>query len=125
MDITKKILVADDDNNVLFLISELLARHNYQVFQAVNGDQALREAGSLHPDLMVLDIMMPGIDGIEVCRRIKASPGTKDIKIIMLTAKASGRDIEAGMAAGADHYLTKPFKINELTEKIMKLIGQS
>jgi len=123
MDKIKKIVVADDDNNVLFLITELLTRQNYQVFQAVNGDQALREAGSLHPDLMVLDIMMPGIDGIEVCRRIKASPDTRDIRVIMLTAKTSGRDIEAGMAAGADHYLTKPFRINELTEKIKELIG--
>jgi DNA-binding response OmpR family regulator len=123
MDDMKKILVADDDNNVLFLITELLTRQNYRVFQAVNGDQALREAKSLHPHLMVLDIMMPGIDGIEVCRRIKASPDTGDIRVIMLTAKTSGRDIEAGMAAGADHYLTKPFRINELTEKIKALIG--
>jgi DNA-binding response OmpR family regulator len=123
MDKMKKILVADDDNNVLFLITELLTRQNYQVYQAVNGDQALREAGSLHPDLMVLDIMMPGIDGIEVCRRVKASPDTRDIKVIMLTAKTSGRDIEAGLAAGADHYLTKPFRINELTNKIKELIG--
>lgn len=123
MDEMKKILVADDDNNVLFLITEMLTRQNYQVFQAVNGDQALREAGSLHPDLMVLDIMMPGIDGIEVCRRVKASPDTRDIRVIMLTAKTSGRDIEAGLAAGADHYLTKPFRINELTNKIKELIG--
>jgi DNA-binding response OmpR family regulator len=123
MDEVKKILVADDDNNVLFLITELLTRQNYRVFQAVNGDQALQEAGSLHPDLMVLDVMMPGIDGLEVCRRIKASPDTRDIRVIMLTAKTSGRDIEAGMAAGADHYLTKPFRINELTEKIKELIG--
>lgn len=123
MDKIKKILVADDDNNVLFLISELLTRQKYQVFQAVNGDQAIREATSLHPDLMVLDIMMPGIDGIEVCRRIKASPDTSDIKVIMLTAKTSGKDMEAGMAAGADYYLTKPFKIYELTEKIKELIG--
>lgn len=123
MDKIKKILVADDDNNVLFLISEILIRQNYEVFQAVNGDQALKDAKSLHPDLMVLDIMMPVIDGIEVCRRIKASPETSDIKVIMLTAKTSGKDLEAGMAAGADHYMTKPFKIAELSGKIRELIG--
>jgi DNA-binding response OmpR family regulator len=123
MDKMKKILVADDDNNVLFLITELLTRQNYQVYQAVNGDQALREAGSLHPDLMVLDIMMPVIDGIEVCRRIKAAPETRDIKVIMLTAKTGGRDLEAGLAAGADHYMTKPFKIAELSGKIKELLG--
>ncbi len=119
----KKILVADDDNNILFLVSEILVRQNYEVFQAVNGDQALKDAKSLHPDLMVLDIMMPVIDGIEVCRRIKASPETSDIKVIMLTAKTSGKDMEAGMAAGADHYMTKPFKIAELSGMIKELLG--
>jgi len=123
MDNVKKILVADDDNNVLFLISELLTRQKYQVFQAVNGDQAIRDAISLHPDLIVLDIMMPGIDGIEVCRRIKASPDIRDIKVIMLTVKNSGKDMEAGMSVGADHYMTKPFRLNELNEKIKELIG--
>ena len=118
-----KILVADDDSNMLFMVSEILARQGYEVYQAVNGDQALKDAGSLHPDLMVLDIMMPVIDGIEVCRRIKASPETRDIKVIMLTAKTSGKDLEAGMAAGADHYMTKPFKIAELSGKIKELIG--
>lgn len=123
MDKIKKILVADDDNNVLFLISEILMRQNYEVSQAVNGDQALKDAVALHPDLVVLDIMMPIIDGIEVCRRIKASSETSDIKVIMLTAKTSGKDMEAGMAAGADHYMTKPFKIAELSGKIRELIG--
>jgi DNA-binding response OmpR family regulator len=119
----KKILVADDDNNVLFLISEILTRQNYEVFQAVNGDQVLKEAKALHPDLIVLDIMMPVISGIEVCRQLKASPETSDIKIIMLTAKTSSQDLEAGMASGADHYMTKPFKVAELTEKIRQLVS--
>jgi len=118
-----KILVADDDSNMLFMVSEILARQGYEVYQAVNGDQALKDARSLLPDLMVLDIMMPVIDGIEVCRRIKASPETSGIKVIMLTAKTGGKDLEAGMAAGADHYMTKPFKIAELSEKIKELIG--
>lgn len=118
-----KILVADDDSNMLFMVSEILARQGYEVFQAVNGDQALKDARSLHPDLMVLDIMMPVIDGIEVCRRVKTAPETSDIKVIMLTAKTSGKDLEAGMAAGADHYMTKPFKIAELSGKIKELIG--
>ena len=118
-----KILVADDDSNMLFMVSEILARQGYDVFQAVNGDQALKDARSLLPDLMVLDIMMPVIDGIEVCRRIKAAPETRDIKVIMLTAKTGGRDLEAGVAAGADHYMTKPFKIAELSGKIKELLG--
>mgnify|MGYP001366445368 CR=1 FL=1 len=122
-DKAKRILVADDDGNMLFMVSEILARQGYEVFQAINGDQALKDARSFHPDLMVLDIMMPVIDGIEVCRRVKAAPETSDIKVIMLTAKTSGRDLEAGLAAGADHYMTKPFKIAELSGKIKELIG--
>lgn len=117
----KRVLVADDDRNVLFLISELLARSDYDVSQAVNGDQALHMARGLLPDIMVLDVMMPGRDGIEVCREIKSVPTTAGIKVIFVTAKAQGRDREAGLAAGADDYITKPFKLNELLEKIRKL----
>jgi DNA-binding response OmpR family regulator len=119
----KKILVADDDPNMLLLISEVLARQNYQVSQTTTGDAALRQAQAEIPDLMVLDVMMPGIDGIEVCRRIKSDPALRAIKVVMVTAKAQGKDIEAGMAAGADRYITKPFKIGELSAKIKELIG--
>lgn len=119
----RKILVADDDRNVLYLITELLSRHNCQIEQAVDGEQAVARAREFQPDLMVLDVMMPLIDGFEVCHRIKSDPQTKHIKVIMLTAKTSGRDIEDGLAAGADHYMTKPFKIAELTGKIDELVG--
>jgi CheY-like chemotaxis protein len=119
----KKILVVDDDPNVRFLISELLTRGHYEVSQAVNGDQAWQMVHSQMPDLVVLDIMMPGIDGIEVCRRIKTAPALQHIKVIMVTAKTEGKDIQAGLAAGADHYITKPFKITELSAKIKELIG--
>jgi len=118
-----KVLVADDDSNLLFMISEILTRQGYKVFQAVNGDQALREARAQHPALIVLDVMMPLIDGMEVCRRIKASPDIRDIKIIMLTAKTGGKDLAEGLAAGADHYMTKPFQIAELKQKIKELLG--
>lgn len=117
----KRVLVADDDRNVLFLISELLARSDYDVSQAINGDQALTMARELLPDIMVLDVMMPGLDGIEVCREIKNDPATAGIKVIMVTAKTQGKDREAGLAAGADEYVTKPFKLNDLLEKIRNL----
>jgi DNA-binding response OmpR family regulator len=120
----KKIMVADDDRNVLYLITELLSRQNYSIEPAVDGEQALIKAREFNPDLIVLDVMMPLIDGIEVCRRVKSNPQTSHIKVIMLTAKTSGRDKEAGLAAGADHYMTKPFKITELTGKIDELLGE-
>ena len=119
----KKILVVDDDRNVLFLISELLARENYEVIQASDGLAALDQIRKLLPELAVLDVMMPGLDGFELCRRIKNDPLTMGIKVIMVTAKTSGKDIETGISVGADHYITKPFKISELSDKIKELIG--
>jgi DNA-binding response OmpR family regulator len=119
----KKILVVDDDPNVLVLISELLARDNYEVIQASDGLTALAQIRQMPPELAVLDVMMPGLDGFELCRRIKNDPLTTGIKVIMVTAKTSGKDIETGLSAGADHYLTKPFKIAELSQKIKDLIG--
>ena len=95
----KKILVVDDDPNVLFLISELLVRDNYQVIQASDGLTALGQIRQMLPALAVLDVMMPGLDGFELCRRIKNDPLTMDIKVIMVTAKTSGRDMAAGLAA--------------------------
>lgn len=121
--IPKKIFVVDDDRNVLFLISEMLARENYEILQASDGLTALKQIRELLPDLAVLDVMLPGLDGFELCRRIKNDPLTHDIKVIMVTAKTSGKDIATGLSAGADHYLTKPFKISELSGKIKELIG--
>jgi two-component system, OmpR family, phosphate regulon response regulator PhoB len=119
----KRILVADDDPNVRFLISELLTRGHYEVTQAVDGSQALALARAQQPDLLVLDVMMPGIDGFEVCRQVKNDPAMKAIKVIMVTAKTQGKDKETGLSAGADYYITKPFQINELSKKIKEFIG--
>lgn len=121
----KRILVADDDPNVRLMISGLLARGPYEVTQAVDGDQALAMTRSSRPDLVVLDVMMPGIDGFEVCRRIKQDAALAGTKVIMVTAKTQGKDIETGVTAGADHYITKPFKMTELSVKIKELIGDS
>jgi DNA-binding response OmpR family regulator len=119
----KKILVVDDDPNVLLLISEFLTRGKYQVIQAADGLVALDQVRKLLPDLAVLDVMIPGLDGFELCRRIKNDPLTMNIKVIMVTAKTSGKDIATGLSAGADHYITKPFKMAELSAKIKELIG--
>ena len=119
----KKILVVDDDPNVMLLISDLLAREHYEVIQAMDGITALGLIRKLLPELAVLDVMMPGLDGFELCRRIKNDPLTQNIKVIMVTAKTSGKDIETGLSAGADHYITKPFKMAELSAKIKGLIG--
>ena len=120
----KKILVADDDPNMLLLISDILNRENYQVSQATTGDAALLQAQSVMPDLMLLDVMMPGIDGFEVCRRIKGDPALRGIKVILVTAKAQGKDIETGLSAGADQYITKPFRMAELSSTLHKFLDE-
>jgi DNA-binding response OmpR family regulator len=119
----KKVLIVDDDPNILFLISELLTRNSYEPLMAYSGASALELVKTHRPDLMVLDIMMPGLNGIEVCKKIKTDPELAGIKIVMLTAKTKAMDIQTALASGADSYFTKPFKIAELLEKIKELIG--
>ena len=122
MDKLKKILVVEDDINLLQLITQTLAQ-KYEVFQAVNGDQAIEETQTKNPDLVLLDIMLPGKDGIEVCRRIKGHPDTKNIKIVMLTAQKNTLVKSAGLAAGADLFINKPFNMSDLAKNIEELIG--
>ena len=119
----KSIMVVEDEQDVLMLVSEIIGEDNYKIIQAVDGYQALAKAKQLHPDLIILDVMMPGIDGFEVCRKLKADEETKDIKVVIVSAKNTDQDIEEGMAAGADFYMPKPMKITELSTKIRELIG--
>lgn len=118
----KKILVADDDRNILYLISEVLAKGDYEVSQAVNGDHALKQVREAKPDLIVLDIMMPGLDGLKVLKELKSDPETRGIKVVVISARTKPEDVEMGMAQGADCYFTKPFKISDLTAKIRELL---
>ena len=120
----KHIMIVEDEQDVLTLVSEVIGGGNeYTITPAVDGHQALAKARQLHPDLILLDVMMPGLDGFEVCRALKADPATRGIKVIIVSAMNSDQDIEEGMAAGADFYLTKPMKITELSEKIKELLG--
>lgn len=105
----EKILVVDDEEDILELLKFNLLREGYQVCGALTGEEALRLAQSEGPDLIVLDLMLPGIDGLEVARKLKDDPKTKQISIIMLTAKGEEADIVTGLELGADDYITKPF----------------
>jgi two-component system, OmpR family, phosphate regulon response regulator PhoB len=97
----------------------------YEIHEAADGAFGLRMAGAVKPDLMLLDVMMPGeLDGLQVCERIKTDPATRDIKVVLLTARGQVRDREAGQQAGADEYLVKPFSPLQLIETIEKLLGQ-
>jgi DNA-binding response OmpR family regulator len=113
-----RILVVDDEPDLVELIKHHLVREHYEVVTAHDGDRALAEARVRVPDLIVLDLMLPGIDGLEVCRRLRADARTKSISIVMLTAKGEESDAVIGLMQGADDYVRKPFGIKELLARI-------
>ena len=115
----RRVLVADDDPDILDLLTLNLECHGYQVYAASDGEEARQMALTVVPDLIVLDVMMPKLDGLEVLAILKAHPETRDIPVVMLTAKASDSDVWQGWQAGADYYITKPFDLDEL----MRFIG--
>ena len=119
----KKILIVEDEESLLKLESILLTSRGYEVVGAADGAVALEQVVSERPDLVILDIMLPEIDGFEVCRRIKQNPETAHIPVLMLTAKKSSQDCDRGMAAGASAYITKPFKSARIVELIQDLLS--
>jgi len=110
----KHILAVDDEINIRRLVEVNLQRAGYRVSKASDGVEAMASIGAERPDLVVLDVMMPHMDGFEVLKRLKMDPGTADLPVIMLTAKAQDADIFRGWASGVDCYLTKPFNPTEL-----------
>lgn len=120
----KKILVVDDEAELLKAISILLKTSGYEVITAQDGQEGLEKAKSLSPDLIVLDILMPKMDGYEACRLLKFDEKYKSIPIIMLTAKVQDIDKAMGKKVGADDYITKPFETQDLVDKIKKHLGE-
>jgi two-component system, OmpR family, alkaline phosphatase synthesis response regulator PhoP len=119
--VPKKILAVDDEKYIVRLVEVNLQRAGYQVVTAYDGREALAKVESEKPDLVVLDVMMPFMDGFEVLRTLKADPKTKDIPVIMLTAKAQDADVFRGWQSGVDCYLTKPFNPMELLTFVKRI----
>lgn len=117
-----KILIVDDEENILEIVEAYLVAKNYQVFRAMDGEEALRKAEIIRPDLIVLDLMLPDISGLEVCRRIRKS---SNVPVIMLTARTTEQDILSGLQIGADHYMTKPFSPKELVARVQTVLRRS
>ncbi|MBN2289411.1 MAG: response regulator [Candidatus Glassbacteria bacterium] len=105
----KEILVVEDEEDILELVRYNLAKEGYEVRGVLSGEDALNEVKNKLPDMVVLDLMLPGLDGIEVCRELKSNPKTQHLPVVMLTAKGEESDIVAGLELGADDYITKPF----------------
>jgi two-component system alkaline phosphatase synthesis response regulator PhoP len=124
MEMPKKILAVDDERHIVRLIQVNLERAGYQVATAYDGREALQKIEADKPDLVVLDVMMPYMDGLETLKRIRANPATRALPVIMLTAKAQDQDVFQGYSHGVDIYLTKPFNPIELLTFIKRIFSE-
>jgi two-component system alkaline phosphatase synthesis response regulator PhoP len=118
---SKKILIVEDEKDILDLVKLYLEREGFRTCLAMTGLEGLRQLKAEHPDLIVLDLMLAEMDGLEVCKRIRAAPETSSIPIIMLTAKAEESDTIIGLELGADDYITKPFSPKALVARVKAL----
>jgi DNA-binding response OmpR family regulator len=116
------IVVADDEEDILELVALGLERAGYVVHRAVDGEQALALMREHRPNVAILDVAMPKLDGFELTRRLRNDPATSEIKIVLLTARVQEADVDAGLAAGAHDYVTKPFSPQELQERVAVLL---
>lgn len=121
---THKLLVADDEPNIVISLEYLMKREGYQVLVATDGNQALETIQRERPALVLLDVMMPGKTGFEVCQAVRADASLAAVRILMLTAKGRETDISKGLALGADGYMTKPFSTRELVDKVREMLGE-
>jgi DNA-binding response OmpR family regulator len=121
----KRILVIEDDPSTLRLIKYSLQQEGYQVLTAPNGLEGIRKAKSEEPDLIILDVLLPGVDGFEICHRLRAEPQTARLPVLMLSAKARETDKATGLKVGANDYITKPWHRPELLDKIATVLQQS
>lgn len=117
----KKILAVDDEKHIVRLVQANLERVGYTVVTANDGKEALQKVEEENPDLVILDVMMPYMDGFEVLQNLRRNPGTRDIPVIMLTAKAQDADVFKGWQSGVDCYLTKPFNPMELLSFVKRI----
>jgi len=119
---THKILIADDEPNILISLEFLMKREGYQVLLARDGDEALAAILRERPDLVLLDVLMPGKTGFDVCQAVRADESFATTKIVLLTARGRDTDVAKGMALGATDYLTKPFSTKELAARVRELL---
>lgn len=120
----KRVLICDDEPYIVESVSYVVRRAGFDVLTAEDGDEALAAARREKPDLMFLDIMMPGIPGDEVCRRLKQDPATRGTHVVILTARGQEEDERRAMEMGADEFMTKPFSPRKLRARILQVLGE-
>lgn len=119
----ERVLVIEDDASASELVAYALEQNGYEVITATDGLEGLNKAQGEHPALIILDVMLPGVDGYEVCRRLRATSATAIVPILMISAKARQEDKDVGLKKGADDYLTKPVKPSEMVAKVETLLA--
>jgi two-component system phosphate regulon response regulator PhoB len=121
----QRILIIEDEPDIIEVLKYNLEKHHFTVASAASGEAGLKAAGELLPDLVLLDLMLPGIDGLEVCRRLRDDARTRDIPVVMLTAKGTESDVVVGLTLGADDYIVKPFSTSELMARIKAVLRRT
>jgi DNA-binding response OmpR family regulator len=119
----RHVLIADDEPNIVISLEFLMKREGHRVSVARDGDAALQAIRAERPDLVLLDVMMPGKSGFEVCQAVRGDESLAGVKILMLSAKGRDTDLAKGSALGADAYMTKPFSTRELADKVREMLG--
>lgn len=118
-----RVLIADDEPNIVVSLEFMLKREGYEVLVARDGTEALEAIRGQRPELVLLDAMMPGLSGFDVCQAVRADPGLRGTRILMLTAKGRETDMARGLGVGADAYVTKPFSTRELMQKVRDMLA--
>ena len=120
---TKQVLIVDDEQNIAISVEFLMRREGFEVSVARDGEEGLAAIRGLRPDLVLLDVMMPKLDGFQVCKAVRGDPALAAVRIVMLTAKGRQAEIDKGLSLGADAYIPKPFSTSELVAKVNELLG--
>lgn len=118
-----RVLIVEDEDNIAIALDYLLTREGYQHDRIANGAEAMERIRATHPDLVLLDVMLPEISGYEICQDVRMDPALKDVKILMMTARGSAMERRKGLALGADGFIAKPFELKELREEVRRLLA--
>ncbi|SNX69238.1 response regulator receiver protein [Cereibacter ovatus] len=119
----RRVLVVEDEDNIAIALDYLMTREGYEHDRVANGAEALGRIRATHPDLVLLDVMLPEVSGYEICQGVRLDPSLADVKILMMTARGSAIERKKGLALGADGFISKPFELKELREEVRRLIG--
>jgi len=122
---SKTVLIVDDEEYIVTSLEYVMKSAGYEVVVAYDGEQAIEKVKETAPDLLILDVMMPKLDGFEVCEKIRANPLWESIRIIMLTAKGRDSERDKGISLGADAYMTKPFSTRDILKRVTELLGDT